>query len=117
MPELSLCLGLLLIILYGLFSLSMSSQAPISDTQGSNLVSSVGMNRNHGAASMVNVHLSDVYFFSRMWPMMLLLGYIVDFPLLSDFTLGIGTDTFSYTNNMMSLAYPYNTVDTVSLLF
>lgn len=110
MPELSLCLGLLLIILYGLFSLSMSSQAPISDSQSTSNMTSAGVNRNHGAASMVNVHLNDVYFFSRMWPLMLLLGYIVDFPLLSDYTLGLGTDTFSYsyTNNMMSLAYPYN---------
>lgn len=49
MPELDLCLGLIMIILYGLYSL-----------------------RNK------HIYLADVYFFSRSWPLLLLCGYIVD---------------------------------------
>lgn len=94
MTELSLCFGLILIILYGLFSLSMSSRSPILNKNTTN--SSKG-------ALMVNLHLTDVYFFSRMWPAMLLLGYAVDFPLVfSDSNLSF----FDSTSN--AIAYPYN---------
>lgn len=111
MPELSLCLGLLMIILYGLFSLSMSSKATATNSN-TNVVS-----LNNGSTIMVNLHLSDVYFFSRMWPMMLLLGYIVDFPLLSDYVLGFGTDTLSGQTSLISLAYPYNNGVDILLIF
>jgi NADH:ubiquinone oxidoreductase subunit 2 (subunit N) len=94
MPELSLCIGLIMIILYGLFSLSMSQL-----TSNGSVVSG----RTGPPVSMVNLHLNDLYFFSRLWPLMCLLGYVVDFPLLSDYVLGLGTDTLSN-----SLAYPYN---------
>ena len=49
MPELDLCFGLIMIILYGLFSL-----------------------RNK------HVYLSDVYFFCRSWPLLLMAGYMAD---------------------------------------
>ena len=49
MPELDLCFGLILVILYGLFSLRFT-----------------------------HVYLSDVYFFCRCWPLLLLAGYVAD---------------------------------------
>ncbi len=49
MPELDLCFGLIMIILYGLFSL-----------------------RNK------HVYLSDVYFFCRSWPLLLMAGCMAD---------------------------------------
>lgn len=49
MPELDLCFGLIMVILYGLFSL-----------------------RNK------HVYLSDVYFFCRSWPLLLMAGYMAD---------------------------------------
>jgi NADH:ubiquinone oxidoreductase subunit 2 (subunit N) len=87
MPELSLCIGLILIILYGLFSLSMSSRS-------SNVTQADG-------ALMVNLFLSDVYFFSRMWPAMLLLGYAIDFPLME-------TNQSLFDAGASAIAYPYN---------
>jgi NADH:ubiquinone oxidoreductase subunit 2 (subunit N) len=87
MPELSLCIGLILIILYGLFSLSMSSRS-------SNVTQADG-------ALMVNLFLSDVYFFSRMWPAMLLLGYAIDFPLME-------TNQSLFEAGASAIAYPYN---------
>ena len=58
MPELDLCFGLIMVILYGLFSL-----------------------RNK------HVFLSDVYFFCRSWPLLLMAGYIADGMSMS----GLGT--------------------------
>jgi NADH:ubiquinone oxidoreductase subunit 2 (subunit N) len=49
MPELDLCFGLIMIIVYGLFSL-----------------------RNQ------HVYLVDVYFFCRMWPLLLMCNYMAD---------------------------------------
>jgi len=111
MSELSLCIGLVLIILYGLFSLSMISKDTSllkanNNTAGGSSYSSLGS----GAASagMVNLFLSDVYFFSRMWPLMLLLGYMVEFPLLSDLSLGIGSDSLYNQTSITALSFPYN---------
>lgn len=104
LPELSLCFGLILIILYGLFSLSMSTQVTLNS--GFNFLNSNIYHR--GAASMVNLHLNDVYFFSRLWPLTVLLGYMIDFPMLSDTMLGLGSETFNEANHLNSLAYPYN---------
>ena len=74
MTELSLCLGLILIILYGLFSMSVQE------------VSVIDMKSTFsGSTKMVNLHLNDVYFFSRLWPVMLLLGYAIDFELLNKY--------------------------------
>lgn len=58
MPELDLCFGLIMVILYGLFSL-----------------------RNK------HVFLSDVYFFCRSWPLLLMAGYVADGMSMS----GLGT--------------------------
>jgi NADH:ubiquinone oxidoreductase subunit 2 (subunit N) len=109
MSELSLCIGLVLIILYGLFSLSMISK----DNYNAALVSAMRSNQSSGysgkgSAGMVNLFLSDVYFFSRMWPLMLLLGYMVEFPLLSDLSLGIGSDSLYNQTSITALAFPYN---------
>jgi hypothetical protein len=68
MTELSLCLGLILIILYGLFSMSIqetSMHAQVSSVRG--LTTSVAVNmQSQLSTKMVNLHLSDVYFFSRL---------------------------------------------------
>lgn len=98
-PELSLCIGLILLILYGLFSLSMATQVS-SDSGFSKLNFSI---YHRGAASVVNLHLKDVYFFSRLWPLMLLLGYAVDYSFLEN-----SVDTTVGVNFVNSLAYPYN---------
>ena len=75
-PELSLCIGLIMIILYGLFSLSI----PGSPSSSHNVLLNVGTNLDRSASlNLVNLSLNDVYFFSRLWPFMLLLGYMVDF--------------------------------------
>mmetsp|Transcript_33330 Transcript_33330/g.73702 ORF Transcript_33330/g.73702 Transcript_33330/m.73702 type:complete len:486 (-) Transcript_33330:99-1556(-) len=58
LPELDLCLGLIMVILYGLFSL-----------------------RNK------HIYLADVFFFSRTWPILLLCGYAVDASGISSLSL------------------------------
>jgi NADH:ubiquinone oxidoreductase subunit 2 (subunit N) len=101
-PELSLCIGLILIILYGLFSLSMaSSDSGLSPQSNAVTLNNTGLSHHpvssvafQGNTKMVNLFLSDVYFFCRVWPLMLLLGYGID----CNFT----------TLNMDALAYPYN---------
>jgi len=97
-PELSLCIGLILIILYGLFSLSYSSPArPTGSLDASNQYLAI----NSGL--MVNLSLNDVYFFSRMWPAMLLLSYAIDFPLMNtNSTLSL------YETAATAFSYPYN---------
>ena len=97
-PELSLCIGLILIILYGLFSLSYSSPAR---SNGSAEASNQYLAINSGL--MVNLSLNDVYFFSRMWPAMLLLSYAIDFPLINaNSTLSL------YETAATAFSYPYN---------
>lgn len=94
LPELSLCIGLIMIILYGLFSLSMST--PVSSNSGfAHLNSNVA---HRGAASMVSLYLKDVYFFSRLWPLMFLLGYGVDAELWSR-GIAEGFVGFTYPGN------------------
>lgn len=87
MTELSLCLGLILIILYGLFSMSVqetSMHAQVSSIRA--LTPNVAINmQSQVSTKMVNLHLSDVYFFSRLWPIMLLLGYAIDLPMVDSF--------------------------------
>jgi NADH:ubiquinone oxidoreductase subunit 2 (subunit N) len=111
MSELSLCIGLVLIILYGLFSLSMISKDTPSLKDNHSLVANLGASQStlvfgypkQTSLGMVNLFLSDVYFFSRMWPLMLLLGYIVEFPLLSDVSLGIGSDSLYNQTSISAL--------------
>ena len=104
MSELSLCIGLILIILYGLFCLSFSSldsklTNPLSKIGGVNLDRSASLN-------FVNLSLNDVYFFSRLWPIMLLVGYAVDFPLFTEDS-NVAVPNIFY-NVVTSTAYPYN---------
>jgi hypothetical protein len=88
MPELSLCWTYFNHSLW--FSLSMSTQVSTdSGFSHLNRLSLLSGLRHNG-----KLHLNDVYFFSRLW-LMLLLRYIVDFPLLSDYVLGLGTNTLS----------------------
>lgn len=120
MPELSLCIGLILIILYGLFSLSMSSPSVANSDAGRNFSGSsaktaldtiAGPNLDRSASlNMVNLFLSDVYFFSRLWPMMLLLGYAIDFPLF-------GANGFSFEDSATAFSYPGNNGIDVLLIF
>jgi len=126
MSELSLCIGLVLIILYGLFSLSMISKdtPSLKDNHSLSLREAKQANAlvkkqtmclipyvatlKKQPLGMVNLFLSDVYFFSRMWPLMLLLGYIVEFPLLSDVSLGIGSDSLYNQTSISALASVHN---------
>lgn len=111
MPELSLCIGLILIILYGLFSLSMSSRGSAGSSAMMALDNITGPSLDRSASlNMVNLFLSDVYFFSRMWPVMLLLGYAIDFPLF-------GANGFSFEASATSLSYPGNNGIDVLLIF
>lgn len=128
-PELSLCIGLILIILYGLFSLSMSSSFALNNkTSSSNnyktsesFGASNQLNLMGTSGGMVNLYLSDVYFFSRLWPVMLLLGYAIDFPLnfssqnlvansINDNTGVLVAESLTniYQISAASVAYPYN---------
>ena len=128
MPELSLCIGLIMIILYGLFSLSMSSPSLLATksfttlsgmpnlwlaTQPLTLATarvSLGKGALDRSASLnlVNLFLSDVYFFSRLWPVMLLLGYAVDFPLVG-FSAASGQSAQDiFSTSATAIAYPYN---------
>ena len=103
MPELSLCIGLIMIILYGLFSLSMSSPSLLA-TKSFTTLSGKGALDRSASLNLVNLFLSDVYFFSRLWPVMLLLGYAVDFPLVG--FSSVSQDIFS--TSATAIAYPYN---------
>lgn len=128
-PELSLCIGLILIILYGLFSLSMSSSFALGNKNSNSNIyktsSTFGagnqLNLMGTSGGMVNLYLSDVYFFSRLWPVMLLLGYAIDFPLnfssqnlvansVNDNTGVLVAESFTniYQMSAASVAYPYN---------
>ena len=61
MSELSLCFGLILLILYGLFSMFFCDISQVTNLK------------------KVNLYLKDVYFFSYLWPIMLLIGYAIEF--------------------------------------
>ena len=91
--EISLSFGLILIILYGLFSLSVLDQEQ-SKYQVNSLDRTLSLH-------LVNLNLQDVYLFSQLWPFMILLGFWVDFPL---FTSGT-----SFIDSLaLSFAFPYN---------
>jgi len=89
LPELSLIVGLIMIILYGLFSLNSAT-----------IESQPGQNQKNVHAiqhiKLVNMHLCDVYFFSRLWPIMFLLGYAIDFTIIES------------TSLLSTIAYPTN---------
>jgi NADH:ubiquinone oxidoreductase subunit 2 (subunit N) len=96
--ELSLCIGLIMIILYGLFSLSI----PGGSSSSNSTLLNVGTHLDRSATlNLVNLSLNDVYFFSRLWPFMLLLGYMVDFNPLD-------TNSGFFVNLTNSLAFPGN---------
>lgn len=97
MTELSLCFGLILIILYGLFSMSIDG--------------SVVNSNKYYPIKIVNLYLKDVYFFCKVWPMMLLLGYIVDYPLVNN-ELNL---TF-FEMSMSTFAFQYNGIDVLLII-
>jgi NADH:ubiquinone oxidoreductase subunit 2 (subunit N) len=95
--ELSLCVGLIMIILYGLFSLSVST-----GSSDKNVLAKFGPNLDRSASlKLVNLSLDDVYFFSRLWPLMLLLGYAVDFDYSS-------SDAGFFASVTQAISYPGN---------
>lgn len=104
LPEISLCIGLIMIILYGLFSLSVNSPSLLPTKALSSIGNKTTLSFDRSASlNMVNLFLGDVYFFSRLWPVMILLGYLIDFNLsASNFSL---FNTFAFSN---AVAYPYN---------
>ena len=77
-----------MIILYGLFSLSSSSQTLLPSKSFAGQQGPLGGLDRSALLSMVNLNLNDVYFFSRLWPLMLLLGYATDMESISRFQLG-----------------------------
>jgi len=103
MPELSLCIGLIMIILYGLFSLSMSSPSLLAKKSFAN---NLNVLDRSASLNIVNLSLNDVYFFSRLWPVMLLLGYAVDFPFLGTTVQSGQMDIFM--SSATAISYPYN---------
>ena len=113
MTELSLCLGLILIILYGLFSMSVqetSMHAQVSSIRA--LTPNVAINmQSQVSTKMVNLHLSDVYFFSRLWPIMLLLGYAIDLPMVDSFLNQTASDV-----SIATWAFQYNGIDVLLIL-
>ena len=104
LPEISLCIGLIMIILYGLFSLSVKSPSILPTKSLSSLGNKTTLSFDRSASlNMVNLFLGDVYFFSRLWPVMILLGYLIDF--------NLSTSNFSLFNMLAfsnAIAYPYN---------
>lgn len=106
LPEISLCIGLIMIILYGLFSLSVNSPSLLPTKSLSSIGNKTSLSFDRSASlNMVNLFLGDVYFFSRLWPVMILLGYLIDFNLTaspSNFSI---FNTFAFSN---AVAYPYN---------
>jgi NADH:ubiquinone oxidoreductase subunit 2 (subunit N) len=95
--ELSLCIGLILLILYGLFSLSVDGSYDQSSKQT--------------LVKIVNLNLKDVYFFAKTWPIMLLLGYAVDYTLVNNvFKLSM------FELSMATFAYQYNGIDVLLII-
>lgn len=91
--EISLSFGLILIILYGLFSLSI-----VENEQNKNQSNSLDKS---ATLHLVNLNIQDVYVFSQIWPFMILLGFCIDFPLLTN------ENTFM-ESLVASFAFPYN---------
>ena len=85
--ELDLIIGLVMIILYGLYSLLSASGTSNGDVV---------------AISYQQVYLADVHFFSRCWPVLVLVGFLID-----------GVDIFSAPYdagfNLNSLTIPLST--------
>lgn len=108
-PELSLCIGLIMIILYGLFSLTMSSPSLLASKSFSSHLSTLGALDRSASLSVVNLSLNDVYFFSRLWPLMLLLGYSIDFDVsqVPGVSASVSSGDF-FVSNATALSYPGN---------
>lgn len=91
LTEISLSIGFILIVLYGLFSLTFKS---------SNLNYLVDRT---SSASLPNLHLSDVYFFTKVYPFMFLLGYFIDLninlPLMDIFNPSIWINSVCFPGN------------------
>jgi NADH:ubiquinone oxidoreductase subunit 2 (subunit N) len=79
LTELSLIIGLIMLIVYGLFSLNSYISFFQMNTQQLNKSVSINYSTTHGAASYVNLSLNDCYFFCSVLPLMFLLGYCIDF--------------------------------------
>ena len=94
-----------MIILYGLFSLSMSSPSLLASKSFSSHLSTLGALDRSASLNIVNLSLNDVYFFSRLWPLMLLLGYAIDFPLAIGQSGSYGD---FFVSNATSIGYPGN---------
>ena len=126
LPEISLCIGLIMIILYGLFSLSVKSPSllptksisPVGNLLANGYAESNRFSSNHlpsipvalatgidrsVSLNIVNLFLGDVYFFARLYPLMFLLGYFIDFSLnLSIFNI------FNPTLWINAMSFPNN---------
>jgi NADH:ubiquinone oxidoreductase subunit 2 (subunit N) len=91
LTEISLSIGFILIVLYGLFSLTFKS---------SNLNYLIDRT---SSASLPNLHLSDVYFFTKVYPFMFLLGYFIDLninlPIMEIFNPSIWINSVCFPGN------------------
>ena len=76
--ETCLSIGLIMIILYGLFSVNVSSPSLLASKSFSSHSTILGPLDRSACLNIVNLYLKDVYFFSRLWPLMLFLGYSID---------------------------------------
>jgi NADH:ubiquinone oxidoreductase subunit 2 (subunit N) len=108
LTELSLIIGLIMLIVYGLFSLNsyisffqMNTQQ--MNTQQMNKSVSINYSTNHGAASYVNLSLNDCYFFCSVLPLMFLLGYCIDF------TFDLYSSNVPQTANEVTMVYSMKT--------
>jgi NADH:ubiquinone oxidoreductase subunit 2 (subunit N) len=113
LTELSLIIGLIMLIVYGLFSLNsyisffqMNTQQMNTqqmNTQQMNKSVSINYSTNHGAASYVNLSLNDCYFFCSVLPLMFLLGYCIDF------TFDLYSSNVPQTANEVTMVYSMKT--------
>ena len=79
--ETCLSIGLIMIIIYGLFSVNVSSPSLLASksfSSHSTIFGPLGPLDRSACLNIVNLYLKDVYFFSRVWPLMLFLGYSID---------------------------------------
>ena len=93
MSELSLCFGLILLILYGLFSMFFCDISQVTNLK------------------KVNLYLKDVYFFSYLWPIMLLIGYAIEFSIFE-----VDNQFLKNESNLGVLFFQYNGIDVLLIL-
>nr|NP_046141.1 NADH dehydrogenase subunit 2 [Chlamydomonas moewusii]AAC39341.1 NADH dehydrogenase subunit 2 [Chlamydomonas moewusii]QRM91390.1 NADH dehydrogenase subunit 2 [Chlamydomonas moewusii] len=114
MTELSLCFALILLILYGLFSMSMDARLASATIVFNQINVSKGVMIQQSSIKMVNLYLKDVYFFSYLWPMMFILSYAIDNPQEIEYYSNFSTYISSILINM--IVNQYNGIDVLLII-